>query len=744
MSSERSSRYLSFTRQCARPLIAALAIITLLLIPGTVAAVDLSLSDATKERLKKHLPRCYPKLIAREPVHVVALGDSITNLFALDDYHEDWVRSYPAIFLDKLANEFMYTGGVRLIRTKTKKHATKLLPLAGPEITYNNLASNGATVQRGLLRTASRAFLNQPDLVLINFGLNDSNGSVPLDRYEEVLALLIDMVRAKGADCIVLGCTFRTADPNSVYSATSLPDFIGLSRPYAALARDLAEKRGVFFADLGDPRFFVKPLEETDALDDFILKVGAQLEQKAFLFENGEADRLHIGRSAHRRLGSAIHQQLVDHDTTHSSLTLNDAILTLAPDGGMVAEASLTNSSDQPISCQVAPLAFTLSHRPVSPAIACTILPGEFRALRFSYAATEEDLAHLFPAKAGTLYLPLLVSSPEATTTLTTQAKPRPIGVTWDTGMTVNIDKTIEIKPTLSNPSDKPFSGEFTATWNGQESRGSVSIPSEGKQQITIKFTPPASSQVERIGSNLVLTFSDGPRFVRKLELIRNLGLQEWRTLEQGSAYQFEGSNRIESPPSQATVRLKVDADQEKLYLTYDLGSLALSDAEDQLTAVIQIQLDGRAYGKRQAPGPVGEMVITFSSSSDGMGTVNLLGDCIFGVDYTADLSNKGISALASTRPDGKRRIMVSIPRKYFYCHEYGRVPEQAIGNGNSQFGINTFISLLDPDPKAAIRFPNNLQFLLVRPLVTKYDAETLGALELSNPRTGRWAMHLF
>ena len=129
----------------------------------------------------------------------------------------------------------------------------------------------------------------------------------------------------------------------------------------------------------------------------------------------------------------------------------------------------------------------------------------------------------------------------------------------------------------------------------------------------------------------------------------------------------------------------------------------------------------------------------------DGVGkAVSGFGDGLFGIDYSAEFDRAGIDTALSTRPDGTRRITVSIPRKYFYLHEYGRLPDQALGNGNSQFGINTNLTFLAPDPEAEIRFPDDRRFILLQPLVSKDDAETLAALELVNPGTGRWSARLF
>lgn len=700
---------------------------------------DYSLSDAARGRVKSYLPRTYGKLVARDPVHVVALGDSITNLFTLDEHSEDWVQSYPALFLDRLATEFVYTGGVRLIKTKTVEHANKLLPLAGAEITYTNLAANGSTVLRGSLRAASRAFLNQPDLVLINFGINDSAGGVSIDRYQELMGQLIDLVKSKGADCIVFGPTLQMMGVSLVDEV----GLFGLTRPYARVARELAEERDVLFVDLGDPSLFVGPVEDTATPEEFLPRVTGSLLQSAFRFDNGETDSLHINLSSHRLLGRAIHQSLIE-TPAPSSISTVGGTLTLAPDGSATAELTLANSSKQPLSCQVAPLRFAASHRPVSQAVTCEVPARGTISVSFSYATEGEKRATSFPPDTSLVRLPFLVGSQEKTTILTTPARVAPVGITWDTGITVNVRRLLEIKPTLDNPTNRVFESGYTATWNGQEIKGTVSLPPGETREITLGFSLPEQPETTRAGGLLVLSFENGPRFVRKLEVSKNLGLAAWQPLEPQSSYQLEGSNPPASDPSLPLVQFRVDADQDRIFFSYDLGSLVLIDAEDQSTAFVQIQIDGRAYGKRQKIGGIGDLRIAFPSAADGPGTVGSFEDGIFGLEYTNELERSGVAAELSTRSNGARRITVSIPRTYFYQHEYGRFPDKSLGNGNSQFGINTALTFLDPDPAAEIRYPNDRRFILINPLVSKNDAEALSALELTSPETGRWSARLF
>ena len=91
-------------------------------VPGAAEGVnferDLSF-DLTPEQMasfKAKLPKAFQKLSQRKPFHVVAMGDSIVEMFGYDEDDQNWIKGYPARFAEQLARQFFYTGGVRLIK----------------------------------------------------------------------------------------------------------------------------------------------------------------------------------------------------------------------------------------------------------------------------------------------------------------------------------------------------------------------------------------------------------------------------------------------------------------------------------------------------------------------------------------------------------------------------------------------------------------------------------------------------
>ena len=74
---------------------------------------------------------------------------------------------------------------------------------------------------------------------------------------------------------------------------------------------------------------------------------------------------------------------------------------------------------------------------------------------------------------------------------------------------------------------------------------------------------------------------------------------------------------------------------------------------------------------------------------------------------------------------------MVSLPRIYLYRHEW------AVGNGNSQFGINTRLAFASKEGSFT---PDNTWSLTLN---GKHgdDAEGLAVLELTDKPTTRWTV---
>lgn len=167
-------------------------------------------------RQEQFLPRTWTLLKAGQPLKVVAFGDSIT---AGGDatrpeliYWQQWL-----------------TG----LRARYPKS----------QITGVNGATGGDTTVQGLARLEQKVLVEQPDLVLIAFGMNDQNiGSVPLDRFEANLSELVDRIRKNtGAEVILLSSCLP--NPNWHYTSGKMPE-------YGRVTQKVAQAKGCAFADV--------------------------------------------------------------------------------------------------------------------------------------------------------------------------------------------------------------------------------------------------------------------------------------------------------------------------------------------------------------------------------------------------------------------------------------------------------------------------------------------------------------
>ncbi|MEM1441168.1 MAG: hypothetical protein AAGF67_02420, partial [Verrucomicrobiota bacterium] len=173
--------------------------------PSALAEYPLTLEQ--RERFKQYMPRSFPKLEARDPVHVIAIGDSVMGGYT--PLPSAWesnnpLFSFTGIFLGELAREFFYPGGVRLVNPPANGTA-KLSEYLGDEITLENLTSIDGTVLTGLRRSGTDAYLHNPDLMLVQYGIYDALGRIPIDTYKLALQEIIDIGRRETVDIVIFG-----------------------------------------------------------------------------------------------------------------------------------------------------------------------------------------------------------------------------------------------------------------------------------------------------------------------------------------------------------------------------------------------------------------------------------------------------------------------------------------------------------------------------------------------------------
>lgn len=173
--------------------------------PWPVQSSQTQLLQATLARLK-----------AGQPVKIVAYGDSITA--GGDATQPEWV------FWQRWADDLQG----RYPRAR---------------VAAVNGATGGDSTAQGLQRLQSKVLDQQPDLVLVGFGMNDHNvGGVPIPQFEENLKQIIARIRAETGAEIVL---FSTFPPNPLWKHGShrMPE-------YAAATARVAGETACAYADV--------------------------------------------------------------------------------------------------------------------------------------------------------------------------------------------------------------------------------------------------------------------------------------------------------------------------------------------------------------------------------------------------------------------------------------------------------------------------------------------------------------
>src|SRR5688500_7430007 len=157
------------------PLLRTVFCLFLAILCSAAHAGSFELNTEQAARVERYLPRTYPKLLKREPVHAVCIGDSIMTRWGYDQDNGNTLKAWNGVFLQELADQFIYNGGVRLVRPP-KGQPEKLYNFFGPEITMQNLSRGGRLIFHAMQPLTTTAFENKPDLVIVSYGINDALG----------------------------------------------------------------------------------------------------------------------------------------------------------------------------------------------------------------------------------------------------------------------------------------------------------------------------------------------------------------------------------------------------------------------------------------------------------------------------------------------------------------------------------------------------------------------------------------
>lgn len=692
--------------------------------PERRKSFDLTAEQA--ERFKKFLPKTYAKLVKRDPVHMAAIGDSVVDMYMYDDARNDWLRGYPAGFGKELARQFYYTGDLRIIRP-AEGRKQKDRPFLGPEITLRSLGRGGKLMIHGMQTLSAFGLEHSPDVVMVSFGINDSFFGLSLATFARALQEVIDAVRAGGAELVLLSPTMTADDPPEHSMA--------MNRPYADTMREIAADNGVLFVDLGDLAPLITMPEEAD--EPAMILEQTVKQYRRFFNHGDKTDLIHPRPELHEQLGARMFKELIN-GPKPSPWSVSGGAAAFEDSGKFTLTCQVKNEGKEPLELAIVPLV-PGPWKPADGRTKLSLKPGESKTLMAGYVRGEEGgRTSPLPSHEPLLRLPVLFSGGGMTRIEEVRAAIRPLALLWKLETLRNQQGSFALENLLASTSPDSLKGSWTAEWRGQKKAGSFSLEPRGTAALDIKFDlPDASANWRQMDPVKVEVQCGGLRlsFDRTIEIARNIGLKQTVALSPVTAVNAAPDPGLAA--GKPAVTLKTDADNGWLFLTYEITGVSMENAPDGKGAFgYDLSIDARSFGKRLGFGATDALRLN-GEAADGPCAFGNPQPWAFGIGYAAQFDPAHIKAQLGSGARGERRFNVAVPRSYLYLHEW------ALGNGNSQIGLNTALMFWQSAAGGG-GYPPELYFSLAQNGRHRDDAENLIVLELTDKPTGRWTVNPF
>lgn len=724
-----------------------------LLFAANVSAYPLTLEQ--RQRLKQYMPRSFAKLEGREPVHVVALGDDIMGGYT--PLPSAWesnnpLYSYPGVFLAQLAREFFYPGSVRLLNPAPEGTA-KLTDYLGDEISLENLTTIDGTVFDGLRRVSTDAFLHDPDLVLIQYGVYDAFGYLSIDAYKRALQEIVDAAKGARADIILFG-------PSLVNYGGGAMEW-GVDRPYATAAREIAAANGVLFIDLGLHLSSYGGGVDPDTHPAAAMEIVGDRLSRVFNFgpDLTVRERVHPAQKVHQLLGEAAFDDLkngppLSHFTT-TAVATHEA-------GGIVRiSVVLRNQSSETRNGSIGALAVGGAMLPTEAAQRFIVTGGSATQVNFRYqrpvVGKSRDGSDLyFPMEPSDelVRFSFFIEDSVRSEVVDVPVRVGPVAAIWKSRSFVNVSDKMEVEWDLVNGTDKPVNGTFQVGMADRVGQPTgFSIPPLGTKSVFSIFDFESPEGIFLFQQDLWIQLDVGGkvmRFSREMEASRDLVLGQEVQLKAWKDYANHGPAAGEEPaqkrsPEIATVRF--DADENALFVVAKLEGIRIPDLGGQAALQAKLYLDGRPLDEVRSFGAV-EPVTVYTGGDDGPGFTPALELGSFGRGYNMILSPKGITSVLKTDPSGARLLEIRVPQTYFHRHDW------ALDSVDSLLGVRLELTVADPDADAAAPFPaanryesNSATFAYEGRIVQGFhenDARSLMTLRLSRQPVNSWSVLVY
>ncbi len=728
-----------------------------LLLAATVReAVAYPLTLEQRERLKKYIPRSFAKLEGRDPVHVVALGDDVmggyTPLPGAAENNNP-LFAYPGVFLSLLAREFFFPGGVHLLNPPPNG-TVKLSDYLGDEITFENLCQIDGTALDGLRRARTDAFLHEPDLLLVQFGIHDAFGYMGIDTYKRALQEIIDAARATNTDVILFA-------PSLVNYGGGAMQW-GIERPFATATGEVALANQVLCIDLGRHLSRYGGGVNPDTHPAAAMEIVASRMERIFDFgpELRVRERVHPSAKIHRFLGEAAFEDLKNGprqlELSHT------AAAAFGADGSVGVSVVVRNQSADEKKGTMGGLAVggAGAFMPGEAGQRFTIPPGSATQLEFRYTRPEVGIAR----DGSPLYYPLeaadefgrfsfFFEDSISSSVVDLPVRIGPVTALWNTRQFVNVSDQLRVEWDLVSGSDKALSGTFQvglADRIGQPTPFSVSPL--GSKTVFSVFDFVTPENVPLFQQDLWIQLDvDGKvtRFSREMEASRDLVLGEEVAMR---AWRDYANDRpaVENAAQRRTeeaVTVRFDADPKALYAVVKMKGIDLPALGDQAALQARLFLDARPAGESRTFGAVEPLVI-YTKSGDGPGFTPSIELGSFGSGYDMILDPRGIGSVLRTEADGSRVLEIRVPRVFLHRHDW------ALDSPESLLGIRLELTVADSNAQAATPFPatnryetNSATFAYQDRMVRGFhenDARSLVTLRLSRQPVKSWSVRIY
>ncbi len=708
------------------------AVLLFALSQPVMAVADLT--QPQSERLQRYLPRTFEKLQNRQDIHILALGDSITEVKTPNLDRMSALNSYYGIFAQLLARKFFYTGDVRLHDPRDWEEE-KFNPDLGPEITVENMGLGGRFIFHGLQHLYTDALENDPDLVMINFGVNDANMAIPLFEYVEAFKKAVLFLRSQGTDVILLG-------PSHVFKRSFL-NHIPITRPYASALEDLARQMDVLYFDFGIPTWNSYRVMEGETPDE-VLKQTLSEATRLYYAADGSLDPLHPNTEGQVRMGRFIFNELIDPSPLYADYEFRAKFYPNLEEGGRL-EVEMINRTNEPQAGFVEPLGIGQAIRALDlkPA-AFDLKPGESAFFEFPYESARDShdehfvLRYDLPAGQEPFFrVPLIIMDKRKSQVRTIKAQHYPIGIIWRLGRTERVKDEFTVLGLMRNPQSEPVKGSYTARFQEQEITGEFELPAVDDQEVanqklelTFALKRPENGHFHVAGDMLVdFTLEDGSKFRvrRAVSLLKHLTLGEKAIMHRW----VRRPDIQEAQPTKERMEFVVTANEAGLTIDARLSGYDFHEYPDEPTAKMSIGIDAQSAQYRGTLGYFRNTVVFIPYR--GQAEVDSFRRANFGLQYVERLQSDPIKTEIQYLEDGTRRLGVFIPRVLMHHHEW------ELGSRDSWLGFDLNFSRNDPDRN--FHFDTYNEQIWVKNGLAYPDPIGLGVLELTDRPSPYWRM---